>query len=255
MSTLDLRRLADDPDYADDLVAHWAAQKETLMNQTAPINWRRIERPKTWRPAAGTTLVGYYIGKSVRDGKHGQYEVVIIGVPVGDGFSRPHMISGTQIVQAIDAGNVQPGNLVRVTFEGMQELKRKRDDGTPFEMKVFVVDVAEGSLSVEETAAYIRELNGEIEVEEDTPRQYDNDVFHDKVLAYCVAALERARRENPDALQGDVVKTSLLNAAKAEMQGQIDAGEVVVTEEQRAMLPGIVDNALLATNPLGGRML
>jgi hypothetical protein len=49
----------------------------------AQYNWRKVHTPLPWRPdAIGEELVGFYGGKSLRDGPHGQYEVVLVHVPL-----------------------------------------------------------------------------------------------------------------------------------------------------------------------------
>ena len=63
------------------------------------FNWKQVEAPGLWRPDdIGEELIGYYGGRTLRTGPHGQYEVVIVHVPQQGAF----MLSGTMIIQLID---------------------------------------------------------------------------------------------------------------------------------------------------------
>jgi hypothetical protein len=201
------------------------------------ITWREVTPPKTWQPKDGDVIVGYYMGKSRRDGRWGQYEVVVVGVPTGDGFNSPYLISGTKIVQAIDSGNVQPGKLVRVTFKGRKEIGKPDDDGRKHEVKVFVVETADGpDLTIEAVRAYIATL-GEVPVEPEpepeapTPVITDDDV---RALArdICRGAADEvrllgwpidvgtaeARQKLGQALGKRVVDQMILGPTLAQMQ-------------------------------------
>jgi len=62
--------------------------------------WKKIEAPKMWRPRMiGEELVGFYGGKTTRNGQWGQYEVVLVHVPGRGSF----MLSGVRIIQLADA--------------------------------------------------------------------------------------------------------------------------------------------------------
>lgn len=105
-----------------------------ISDVRARYEWRKIEAPKTWRPKMnGEEIAGFYGGKTMRNGRFGQYEVVLIHVPKRGLF----MISGTRIVQLIDAAAVVIGWPVRVIWRGSVALD---DDKT---MKTFDVFVAE----------------------------------------------------------------------------------------------------------------
>ncbi|MDB4278107.1 hypothetical protein N9917_00605 [Deltaproteobacteria bacterium] len=105
------------------------------------IKWHKLERPESWKPTApGTELIGYYLGQSLRDGQYGQYNVALLTVPSGDGYSRPFTISGTTLISAIDAGQVKDGQLLRITFQGYGESARGHN------YKKFDVYVGEGQL-------------------------------------------------------------------------------------------------------------
>ncbi len=110
--------------------------------------WRAVEAPKTWRPKMlGEELVGFYGGKTVRPGQWGQYEVVIVHVPVRGSF----MVSGTRINQLIDASGIGVGWPVRIVWRGKVTLAEPSRDGEVREMKQYDVFVAEGDpLSPEE---------------------------------------------------------------------------------------------------------
>jgi len=98
------------------------------------MKWRKISAPKTWNPKEnGAALVGYYAGRTKRDGKHGQYEVVTVLVP----YKGAYMVSGTMLIQLADAAMLSRGDAVRIVFV---ERKRLDDDR---EMKVFELYVGE----------------------------------------------------------------------------------------------------------------
>ena len=64
------------------------------MNETNSIReryqWKRVEAPKRWYPKeVGQELVGFYSGKTVRNGTFGQYEVVLISFPPPASFFFP----------------------------------------------------------------------------------------------------------------------------------------------------------------------
>ncbi len=102
--------------------------------------WKKVEAPKTWRPKFnGEELVGFYGGRTMRSGSFGQYEVVIIHVPARGSF----MVSGTQVIQLIDASCVEVGDPVRVVWGGYLALG-EADDGRAKKMKLFTVYVVEG---------------------------------------------------------------------------------------------------------------
>jgi hypothetical protein len=87
----------------------------------------------------GEELVGFYGGKTTRNGQWGQYEVVLVHVPMRGSF----MISGTRIIQLVDASGIQEGWPVRVIWKGRKQLE-PTPDGEVREMKQFKVLVAEG---------------------------------------------------------------------------------------------------------------
>lgn len=111
---------------------------ETLRER---FSWKKVEAPKNWRPTHnGEELLGYYAGRSKRDGKFGQYEVVMVIVPKRGTF----FVSGTRLIQLVDAAMVDVGHPIRIVFAGWQTLAEREDDAEPRRMKLFEVFVAEG---------------------------------------------------------------------------------------------------------------
>jgi len=104
-----------------------------VIDLRARYDWKKVEAPKAWRPqASGEELVGYYGGKTVRNGQWGQYEVILVNVPRRGIF----MMSGTNIVQLVDAASIDIGHPIRVVWKGKIKLDKDK------EMKVFEVFVA-----------------------------------------------------------------------------------------------------------------
>lgn len=98
--------------------------------------WRKVEPPRMWRPATEPPqeICGFYGGKTVRNGVHGQYEVVLVHVPMTGTW----MLTGIDMVQKIDAAVIPIGHPIRVVWTGNKEL------GNGHTMKTFEVMVAEG---------------------------------------------------------------------------------------------------------------
>jgi hypothetical protein len=104
------------------------------------FKWKRITAPRSWRPKeAGEELIGYYGGRTVRNGSWGQYDVVLVHVPVRGTM----MISGVMVVQPFDAAMIDIGHPVRIVWNGMQDVGEDR------RMKSFSVFVAEGDVIAE----------------------------------------------------------------------------------------------------------
>lgn len=98
------------------------------------LQWRKVQAPKPWRPdEPGEELIGFYGGRTLRSGRFGQYEVVILHVPKKGSFT----ISGTRIIQLADAACVGRGDPVKVVWKGTIEIG---DDHTMKEFEMFVVD-------------------------------------------------------------------------------------------------------------------
>lgn len=116
-----------------------------IGNLKSRYQWKKIERPRAWRPkTVGEELVGYYGGKTARTGQFGQYEVVLVHVPTVGSF----LISGVEVIQGFDSAAINVGWPVRVVWQGLQELDKDKEDGKPEAgkrtMKRFDVFVAEG---------------------------------------------------------------------------------------------------------------
>ena len=81
-------------------------------------------------------MVGYYGGRTIKDGQHGQYEVVLIHVPMGQSY----MLSGSQLIQLLDASMAQPGHPIRIVWKGYTQT------AAGYNMKTFDVMVAQGEV-------------------------------------------------------------------------------------------------------------
>lgn len=99
------------------------------------FKWRKVTAPKTWRPTeVGEELVGYYGGRTMREGSFGQYEVVLVHVPLGGSY----MVTGTHLIQLMDASMAVVGHPIRIVWQGMKETAAGHN------MKTYDVLVAEG---------------------------------------------------------------------------------------------------------------
>lgn len=114
--------------------------KETTADLVARYNWKRLETPRPWAPKKAEELVGYFLGITLRDGVHGQYSVVLMAVPDQGVYT----ISGTVIIQLVQAALVPIGSPLRVKFLGFAETALGRN------MKRFEVLVADGEALAEE---------------------------------------------------------------------------------------------------------
>jgi hypothetical protein len=117
------------------------------------VKWRKLAVPRPWRPKIiGTELIGNYIGLALRSGEWGEYNVAIIAVPVPEGGIELFSINGSQIITALDANNVARGSLIRIVYQGVEEISGGR------EMKALDVSVGTGRLSeaeIESMAAHL----------------------------------------------------------------------------------------------------
>lgn len=99
------------------------------------FKWRQVAAPQPWLPQEiGQELIGYYGGRTLRQGQHGQYEVVLVHVPL-DGC---YMLTGTRLIQLMDAAMATIGHPVRIVWQGTKLTGRGHT------MKLFNVMVAEG---------------------------------------------------------------------------------------------------------------
>lgn len=104
-------------------------------------DWQKVKAPFTWHPREpGEELCGYYGGKTVRNGRFGQYEIVLVHVPRRGTLT----VSGIRIIQLMDAAMIGKGHPVRIVYRGTKPLQ---DD---HEMKLFDLLVAEGDPIAEE---------------------------------------------------------------------------------------------------------
>jgi hypothetical protein len=95
----------------------------------------------------GEELVGYYLGKTKRNGAYGEYTVVLLGVLDEAGaVGTPRFVNGAALLNAVDGANVQIGALLRIVFGGLVEISGDR------KMKAFEVFLGEGTLSVDDIA-------------------------------------------------------------------------------------------------------
>lgn len=79
--------------------------------------WTRVRRAERWQPEAeGESLVGEYVGRSMRQGSYGPYMVCTLRTTEG-----VRTISGTVISELLDAVTPEPGRVVRVVFGGQRE--------------------------------------------------------------------------------------------------------------------------------------
>lgn len=107
----------------------------------ARFEWKKVRAPQTWRPKEdGEELVGFYGGKTLKNGKFGQYEVVIVHVPTRGSY----LVSGTSIIQLIDGACVRPGHPICIVWGGVKALTGDRT------MKQFELRIAEGDPLEEE---------------------------------------------------------------------------------------------------------
>jgi hypothetical protein len=122
----------------------------TTASKLKDMKWREISAPKAWNPKEhGAELIGYYTGRTKRDGVYGQYEVVTVLVPYKGAF----MVSGTVLIQLADAAMLSRGDAIRIVFV------ERKDIGDDRQMKVFKLYVGE------------TEALSEAELPEPTPEQ------------------------------------------------------------------------------------
>lgn len=104
--------------------------KKSLKN----VTWREVKAPTSWRPKKGEELVGYYMGRTKKHGKWGQYEVLTVLVP----YKGVVMVSGVMVIQLADVAMFTPGDAIRIVYEGQKELSGDRS------MKMFKLFVGDG---------------------------------------------------------------------------------------------------------------
>lgn len=98
------------------------ATATTPATVTRAVTWTKVTAPRPWRPTKpGDELIGYYAGRTSRDGVFGQYDVAMVAVP-GVGVVT---VSGTKPLSAIEASGVQLRTPVKFVFNGMVDVGRE----------------------------------------------------------------------------------------------------------------------------------
>lgn len=114
------------------------------------MKWRKINAPTTWKPQPGEELIGYYGGRTLRDGQFGQYTVVIVAVP----YKGTYMISGTKLIQLFDSAMLARGEAVRVKFLGRKDISTEDEKREMKEFELYVGELeAADDMPAEETPA------------------------------------------------------------------------------------------------------
>ncbi len=121
------------------------------MNEN--IQWRKVNRPRSWRPKNnGEELIGYYCGRTLRNGQWGQYEVVTVVTPNSGAL----MVSGTHLIQLADVAMLKYGDAIRIKFLGVKPV------GDGHEMKEFELYVSDTELTAEDVIQVKRTVDEEI---------------------------------------------------------------------------------------------
>ena len=109
--------------------------------------WRKIKAPQVWRPEViGQEVVGFYGGQTVRDGKWGQYRIVIVHTPLVGSYT----LSGAAICNLVDASAVPMGHPVRIVWQGHKDL----GDGRT--LKMYELFVADEQTIMDQAANFMR---------------------------------------------------------------------------------------------------
>lgn len=102
-------------------------------SQLKNVKWHKVSAPAPWHPKDGEELIGYYGGRTTRQGAFGQYDVVLVLVP----FKGAFMVSGTRLIQLVDAAMLGRGDAMRIVYLGKKQLEDDR------EMKLFELYIGE----------------------------------------------------------------------------------------------------------------
>ncbi len=79
--------------------------------------WEKVQGARVWRPLGqGETVIGEFLGRSLRTGTTGAYETFLIKTDEGT-----LSLSGTVLKNLFDDGAIQPGVQVRVVFLGLKQ--------------------------------------------------------------------------------------------------------------------------------------
>lgn len=102
------------------------ARAKNKISRLLDADWVQVDIPRPWRPKyTGEELVGFYGGRTIRHGMYGEYTVILIHIPKLGAVT----LSGTDIVQRVDAAMLEEGEPVRIVWCGYKELgdeKRKK---------------------------------------------------------------------------------------------------------------------------------
>ncbi len=113
--------------------------KESMVELRKKHKWKKVNAPKAWRPRTiGEEIVGFYGGRTIRNGPYGQYEVALIRTT----DVRAYLVTGVSIIQALDAANLTTEQAIRIVWMGDKDLGRT-DDGKPKFMHMYEVYVAD----------------------------------------------------------------------------------------------------------------
>lgn len=104
---------------ADQIVAERVAAER----MRARFGWSKVAAPSFWNPKViGEEILGYYGGRTMRNGRFGQYEVIIVHVPVRGAL----LVSGTEILQLVDTALVVKGHPIRIVWQGLDAISEER---------------------------------------------------------------------------------------------------------------------------------
>jgi hypothetical protein len=113
-------------------------------------DWKQVKAPMVWRPeTVGQELIGYYAGRTKRDGQYGQYETVLVLVPEVGAFT----LSGTKLIQLVDASQLAAGDPVRIMWGGYIDTANGR------QMKDFQLFISEGEPLADKLRFFHREVH------------------------------------------------------------------------------------------------
>lgn len=91
-----------------------AAKEPVLVADGA--RWRKVTGAKTWRPGAGEVLIGEYVGRRMKSGSSGIYDVFAIKTDKG-----VFEVSGAVLRNLFDGSCIAEGTQVRIVFLGYRQ--------------------------------------------------------------------------------------------------------------------------------------
>ena len=96
---------------------------------SASAEWVRVQRAGWWAPTdVGESIEGVFCGVTCITGEHGGFDVAQVRRDDGSIVSA----GGKHLLTQIEDAALLPGDRIRVVFEGMQRVPRKK-----FEMRMF----------------------------------------------------------------------------------------------------------------------